>query len=317
MRFTVGGSIQVTAHRREEVKEVFQVDKPIQILVVSSEFTNCDVLKDIINREGWKMVCAATVRESSEVLANENIDLVFSDRCLADGTYRDVLVIMRLLRRYIRMIVTSRLADWDEYLEAVHDGAFDLIASPSRAADLVRVVSQAQSENQKIRRAVAVDNAPVTSVGGPLEPPFTMSKSRSIERYPSMTSPIGSSPQTLPTEDWHFCPWLARVARIKLTWRLGVFVSPVCRSTQSLRCLTKSKQQAEPIHKRVGAMTVAKLSNKGAVTQRSKANFFRNVDVKPVKSNPLPPTEVAWQSTHQDLEIGRKSAASSLPIVLG
>jgi len=64
-------------------------------------------------------------------------------------------------------------------------------------------------------------------------------------------------------------------------------------------------------------MTVAKLTNKRAVTQRSKANFFRNVDVKPVKSNPLPPTEVAWQSTHQDLEIGRKSAASSLPIVLG
>ena len=49
MSFTVGGSIHVTAHRREEVKAVFQVDKPIQILVVSSEFTNCDVLKDIIN----------------------------------------------------------------------------------------------------------------------------------------------------------------------------------------------------------------------------------------------------------------------------
>ena len=164
------------------------MDKPIQILVVSSEFTNCDVLKDIINREGWKMFCAATVCECTEVLANENIDLVFSDRCLADGTYRDVLVIMRLLRLYIPMIVTSRLADWDEYLEAVHDGAFDLIASsPSRAADLVRVISQAQSENQKIGRAVAVDNTPVTSVGGPLEPPFTMSKNRSIERYPSMT----------------------------------------------------------------------------------------------------------------------------------
>ena len=47
MSFTVGGSIHVTAHRTEEVKEVFQADKPIQILVVSSEFRNCDVLKDI------------------------------------------------------------------------------------------------------------------------------------------------------------------------------------------------------------------------------------------------------------------------------
>jgi len=177
------------------------VDKPIQILVVSSEFTNCDVLKDIIDREGWKMFCAATVRECGELLAKENIDLVFSDRGLADGTYRDVLVTMRLLRLYIRMIVTSRLADWDEYLEAVHDGAFDLIASPSRAADLVRVISQARSENRKIARAVAVDNAPVTSAGGPLEPPLTMSKNRSIERYPSMTSPIGFGSQTPRTED--------------------------------------------------------------------------------------------------------------------
>jgi DNA-binding NtrC family response regulator len=170
------------------------VDKLMQILVVSSEFTNFDVLKDIINREGWKMFCAATVRECREVLANENIDLVFADRGLADGTYRDVLVIMRLLRPYIHLVVTSRLSDWDEYLEAVHDGAFDLIASPSRAADLVRVISQAQSENQKTGRAVAVDNAPVTSVTGPVEPRFTMSKSASIERYPSMTKPHWVNP---------------------------------------------------------------------------------------------------------------------------
>src|SRR5258706_14322648 len=148
MRFTVGGSIQVTAPRREEVKEVFQVDKPIQILVVSSEFTNCDVLKDIMNREGWKMFCAATVRECREVLANENSDLVFSDRGLADGTYRDVLVIMRLLRLYSRMIVTSRLADWDEDLETVHAGAFYLISSPNRAPELVPVISPAPRENQ-------------------------------------------------------------------------------------------------------------------------------------------------------------------------
>src|SRR5258706_467182 len=155
MRFTVGGSIQVTAHRREEVKEVFQVDKPIQILVVSSEFTNCDVLKDIMNREGWKMFCAATVRECREVLANENIDLVFSDRGLADGTYRDVLVIMRLLRLYSRMIVTSRLADWDEYLEAVYDWAFFLNACPRRAPDPIPGNNQAQRENQKIGKVVA------------------------------------------------------------------------------------------------------------------------------------------------------------------
>jgi DNA-binding NtrC family response regulator len=157
MSFIVGGSIRLTAHRRKEVKEVGQVNKPIQILVVSSEFTNCDVLKDITNREGWKMSCALTVRECKEVFASQNIDFVFCDRVLTDGTYRDVLVIMRSLSLNISLTVTSRLADWDEYLLAVRDGAFDLIASPSRAADIVRVINQAHSENQQISTPTACD----------------------------------------------------------------------------------------------------------------------------------------------------------------
>jgi DNA-binding NtrC family response regulator len=157
MSFIVSGSIKVTAHRRKEVKEVCQVNKPIQILVVSSEFTNCDVLKDITHREGWKMFCASTVRECKEVFANQNIDFVFCDRVLTDGAYRDVLVIMRSLGLNISLTVTSRLADWDEYFLAVHDGAFDLIASPSRAEDIVRLINQAQSENQKIGTPAACD----------------------------------------------------------------------------------------------------------------------------------------------------------------
>lgn len=166
------------------------MDKPIQVLVVSSESTNCDALKDIINREGWKLFWTTTVRESREVLAQDNFNLVFSDRGLADGTYRDVLVAMRLLGLCIPMIVTSRLADWDEYLEAVHDGAFDLIASPSRPADLVRAISQ-------VTRPLSTATALPRTVG----PYFTVSKSRSIERYPSMTKPHRTSPQERRTED--------------------------------------------------------------------------------------------------------------------
>jgi DNA-binding NtrC family response regulator len=131
------------------------MDTPIQILVVSSESTNCDVLKDITHREGWKMFCASTVRECREVFAIQNISFVFCDRVLTDGTYCDVLAIMRSLSLNISLTVTSRLADWDEYLLAVRDGAFDLIASPSRAADIVRVISQAQREDQMPGTTVA------------------------------------------------------------------------------------------------------------------------------------------------------------------
>ena len=53
------------------------MDKPIPILVVSSEFRNRRALRDILNREGWETICASTVGECEEVFANKNIDLVF------------------------------------------------------------------------------------------------------------------------------------------------------------------------------------------------------------------------------------------------
>lgn len=124
------------------------MNKPISILVVTSEIRNQNSLRDILDREGWKAICASAAGECEEVLANQTIDLVFCDRRLADGTYRDILAITRLKSPRARLVVTSRLADWEEYLEALDNGAFDLIAYPSQAADIIRVINQAQHEDE-------------------------------------------------------------------------------------------------------------------------------------------------------------------------
>lgn len=142
------------------------MDRPIPILVVSSEFKNRHALRDILNREGWKTICASTVSECEEVFVTRNIDLVFCERSLTDGTYRDILAITRSRRQSVRLVVTSRLADWDEYLEALHEGAFDLIASPAQTADIVRVINQTQREAQMTGTPVAHGMAVRVSAGG-------------------------------------------------------------------------------------------------------------------------------------------------------
>lgn len=124
------------------------MNRPISILVVSSEIGNRNSLRNILDREGWKTTCASAVGECEEVFASQRIDLVFCDRGLADGTYRDILAMTCSKSPRVRLIVTSRLADWDEYLEALDNGAFDLIASPSQAADIIRVINQAQHEDE-------------------------------------------------------------------------------------------------------------------------------------------------------------------------
>jgi DNA-binding NtrC family response regulator len=46
--------------------------------------------------------------------------------------------------------VTSRLADWDEYLEALGHGAVDLIPSPCKPSDVFSAIAQAQREDQEL-----------------------------------------------------------------------------------------------------------------------------------------------------------------------
>ena len=120
-----------------------------QILVVSSEIENRRALLDILRKEGHETVCASRVSESREAMETQNISLIFCDRRLSDGNYRDVVAAARACRQHAKVVVTSRLADWDEYLDALHNGAFDLIASPCQPTDVLWALVQARRESSE------------------------------------------------------------------------------------------------------------------------------------------------------------------------
>ncbi len=141
------------------------MDSPTQILVVSPELENRRALTAILNREGWDTICASRVSECKEVLPRQNVNLVFCDRRLTDGTYRDVLAITLGLDRSVKVVVTSRLADWDEYLQALHHGAFDLIASPCQPTEVVWAIIQAKREDHDRAAFAGSEKARSVSAG--------------------------------------------------------------------------------------------------------------------------------------------------------
>jgi DNA-binding NtrC family response regulator len=137
-----------------------------QILVASSDLESRRALTAILSKEGWETICASRANECQEILANQNITLVFCDRRLADGTYRDVLAASRSVKQRVRLVVTSRLADWDEYLEALHHGAFDLIASPCQPTDVLWTIIQARREEHERSVFLSPTKSPQTSSSG-------------------------------------------------------------------------------------------------------------------------------------------------------
>lgn len=121
-----------------------------QILVVSDDPDNCTALSRILEREGWDTLCTSSVSGCREALFLGRFDLVFCDRRLPDGSYLDVLAMTHTLKHRTPLVVTSRHADWDQYLEALRYGAFELIVSPCRGADVLWALTQAERNCQRL-----------------------------------------------------------------------------------------------------------------------------------------------------------------------
>lgn len=134
------------------------MDTPWQIVVASSDLESRRALLQILTRQGLDPIGASNVAECKEVLQKEKVGLIFCDPHLTDGSYQDLLDVARSCTSNARTVVTSRHANWDEYLEAMRLGAFDVIASPCRPTDVEWMVIQAKRDaRNQPRTLVTVD----------------------------------------------------------------------------------------------------------------------------------------------------------------
>ena len=121
---------------------------PWQIVIASSDSNHRRAVAEILKQQEVVPICTSSVRECRDVLAEETVGLVFCDPTLTDGDYRDLITAARSVNSRARFVVTSRQADWDEFLEAMRLGAFDVIAAPCRPQDLEWMIIQAKRDDR-------------------------------------------------------------------------------------------------------------------------------------------------------------------------
>ena len=91
----------------------------------------------------WTLRPCATVESAIGALCQIRIPLVVTERDLAPGSWRDILENILMLPDPPVLIVTSRLADEYLWAEALNLGAYDVLAKPFDASDVVRVLDSA------------------------------------------------------------------------------------------------------------------------------------------------------------------------------
>jgi ActR/RegA family two-component response regulator len=120
-----------------------------KIIILSSNQNRSANLSEILKKQEIDPICAITVKQYRDILSKQALDMVFCDSKLQDGDYRDVINAARLAGSLARIVVTSRLASWPEFLEAMRVGAFDVISTPCRYKDVEWVMMQAMRDDRK------------------------------------------------------------------------------------------------------------------------------------------------------------------------
>jgi DNA-binding NtrC family response regulator len=77
------------------------------------------------------------------LIRTHNVNVVICERDLSPGTWLEVLEELMLLPDAPPLIVTSRLADDALWIEALHRGAYDVLAKPFNHREVIRSVNLA------------------------------------------------------------------------------------------------------------------------------------------------------------------------------
>jgi DNA-binding response OmpR family regulator len=115
----------------------------ITVLSVSPIRDDHDALERFLNRNNWIIQRASSLASGVAKLRQNPVPVVISERDLVPGTWREMLAEAARSPFPPFLVVTSRLADEHLWAEALNVGAYDVLAKPFDAAEVIRVIGLA------------------------------------------------------------------------------------------------------------------------------------------------------------------------------
>jgi DNA-binding NtrC family response regulator len=130
-----------------------------QIMIASSDLERMRYVQGILARQNVDSVCSSTIGQCREILSKGNIGLVFSDRNLSDGDYRDLLVAVgrRSTKGNVRVVLMYGLTDAEDYRNVKRSGIFEVMSTPCRPTDVEWMVIQAKRHERNLLRTYRDD----------------------------------------------------------------------------------------------------------------------------------------------------------------
>lgn len=124
------------------------LERYVRALLVSARLEVRKPLLQVLESFSTDVVCCSTVAQAEEVLSGQVFEVVFCDEHLPDGSYADLIHPDHCEHRVPRVIVATRVGEWELYLEALRKGAFDVVRAPWHPTDVEMTVIRALREEE-------------------------------------------------------------------------------------------------------------------------------------------------------------------------
>ena len=120
-----------------------RTQQSFRALVIDDEADIRELLEMSLRRMGGDTLAAAGVGEAKELLADEALDLCFTDMRMPDGNGFDVLAYIAQHRPELPVAVITAYGNVDDAVESLKAGAFDFVSKPVDVKALTRLVDKA------------------------------------------------------------------------------------------------------------------------------------------------------------------------------
>ncbi len=144
--------------RHESSTQFPQIAAQPTVLVATTDPVISGSMRDLLQMYPLRTLWVKSVAEVRALLAKENVAACFCGFWLVEGTYRDVVRLLKNRPVEIPAIIVCEPAcpnEYRDYLASLNIRAFDFICHPYRKTDLERILRAALSERALMARVRA------------------------------------------------------------------------------------------------------------------------------------------------------------------
>ena len=121
----------------------------MNVLIVSHRIENKRALLRTLEGLPVNTFVASTIFQALEFLATHPLAVIFCEEFLPDGSYRELLTSLPSSQQMNRFIVVQCTGEWEEYLQAMHLGAQEVLRCPLRPTDIDLALIQAMKQSDR------------------------------------------------------------------------------------------------------------------------------------------------------------------------